>query len=239
VGDIAESGRGQELDATPVAAAIAVSKRYGDGPSAVWAVRDCDLALFAGKIVAVVGPSGSGKSTLLHLISGLETPTSGDVRVGGRLLAGLGEQERARFRAGQVGYVLQRDNLIPSLTVDENVAAPLMIAGWPRARALSRAKDVLERVGLGARTRAWPAQLSGGEAQRAAIARACAGTPLLIAADEPTGALDSTSGSQVLGLFLDLVHGSGAAGLVVTHDPAVASAADRVLRMADGRLVEP
>jgi predicted ABC-type transport system involved in lysophospholipase L1 biosynthesis ATPase subunit len=227
-----ESSRHGEL----VLAATNVHKRFGEGEAAVWALRGCDLSLHRGEVVALMGPSGSGKSTLLLVVSGLDSSTEGEVVLDGRRLDELSERERARWRAEKIGFVLQRDNLIPALTLEENVAAPLLMAGWRRPRALERARQVLERVGLAGRARAWPPGVSGGEAQRAAVARACAGRPVLIVADEPTGALDSNSGAAVLDLFIELARESGAAALLATHDGRVAAAADHVLQMVDGRI---
>jgi ABC-type lipoprotein export system ATPase subunit len=181
-----------------------------------------------------MGPSGSGKSTLLHIVSGLEQPTSGEVEIEGRNLARLPEREKARYRARKIGFVLQRDNLIPSLNLEENVAAPLLIAGWSAAKARARAREMLERVGIAGRSRAWPAEVSGGEAQRAAVARACAGSPVLIVADEPTGALDKANGASVLRLLRELATQTGAATMLVSHDVSVAATADEVLELIDG-----
>ena len=213
-----------------------IHKRFGEGPAAVLALRGCDLLLRRGRILALMGPSGSGKSTLLHIVSGLDRPTQGQVEIEGRNLAQIGERERARYRARKIGFVLQRDNLIPALNLEENVAAPLLIGGWGAAKARARAQETLDRVGLRERRHAWPAEVSGGEAQRAAVARACAGSPILIVADEPTGALDKATGAVVLGLLRELATETGAATLLVTHDPNVAAIADEVLQMVDGRI---
>jgi ABC-type lipoprotein export system ATPase subunit len=226
------SGRG----ATTVITGRDLRKTYGEADSAVEAVRGVDIALHAGEITVLVGPSGSGKSSLLHLLSGLDTPSSGTVSFDGKSLAEMKEKELAAWRAEHVGFVLQRNNLIPTLTLEENVAAPLILAGASRAEALERARDMLTVVGLGGRTKHWPAQVSGGEAARAAVARACAGNPRVIFADEPTGALDSENSRAVLELFTKLVRKTGVAALVVTHDPMVAAAGDRVLRLVDGRI---
>lgn len=211
-------------------------KSFGEGTSQVKALRGCDISLKAGEITAVVGASGSGKSTLLHLLCGLEEPSEGSIQIDGRRLSDVGSKERARWRAEDIGIVLQRDNLIPSLTLRENVAAPMMLSAMGRRAALDRAEEMLAVVGLSHRAHRWPAEVSGGEAQRAAVARACAGSPRLIFADEPTGSLDSNSGATVLELFQALVHRCNAATLLVTHDPCAAEIADRRLRMSDGRL---
>jgi ABC-type lipoprotein export system ATPase subunit len=242
-------GRRQQESAAPVAepppatapvlSARGLSKVYGEGETAAVALGGLDLDLFPGELLAVIGPSGSGKSTLLHLLAGIDSPSSGSVEVDGRDLASMSDAEAAHFRAKRIGFVLQRDNLIPSLTIRENAAAPLMLAGVPRGEALQRASELLERVGLGHRLDALPADVSGGEAQRAAVARACTGEPLLVFADEPTGALDRQNGQGVVELLCELVADVGAAGLIVTHDPAVAGAAERTLRLLDGLPSEP
>jgi ABC-type lipoprotein export system ATPase subunit len=232
---VSSNGNGR-LGAPVVIAGRDLRKTYGEGESAVEAVRGVDIELHPGEITVLVGPSGSGKSSLLHLLSGLDTPTSGAVSFDGRTLSEMSEKELARWRAQQVGFVLQRNNLIPTLTIEENVAAPLILAGHSRAEAIERAREMLTVVGLGGRTGHWPAQVSGGEAARAAVARACAGKPSVIFADEPTGALDSENSRAVLELFTRLVRKAGVAALVVTHDPMVADAGDRVLRLVDGRI---
>jgi ABC-type lipoprotein export system ATPase subunit len=221
--------------AAPVLSARGLTKTYGDGESLAVALAGVDVDLFPGELLAVIGPSGSGKSTLLHLLAGIDTPSAGTVEVEGEDLGAMSDAEAAHFRARRVGFVLQRDNLIPSLTVRENAAAPLMLAGVPRGEATERATELLERVGLGHRLDAYPSDVSGGEAQRAAVARACSGEPLLVFADEPTGALDQANGEGVVELLGELVAAVGAAGLIVTHDPGVAARAERTLSLLDGR----
>lgn len=211
-------------------------KNFGEGTSQVRALRGCDISLRAGEITAVIGASGSGKSTLLHLLCGLDEPSEGSIEIDGRQLGDVGSKERARWRAEDIGIVLQRDNLIPSLSLRENVAAPMLLSAKSRSAALDRAEEMLGVVGLSHRVNRWPAEVSGGEAQRAAVARACAGSPRLIFADEPTGSLDSDSGATVLELFQALVRHCDAATLLVTHDPNAAEIADRRLRMSDGHL---
>lgn len=225
-----------ETEDRPVLRAVEVSRTYGNGSSTVEALRQCSLELAAGTTTVVVGASGSGKSTLLHILSGLDSPTTGRVWMGGVPLSDLDEARRAHWRARYIGFVLQRDNLVPSLSLEENVASPLILSGVGRAAAIRRARETLDVVGLGHRARAWPATVSGGEAQRAAVARACAGSPRLIFADEPTGALDSSASSTVLDLLMELSRRTGAATLMVTHDPQAAEVADEVLRIEDGRL---
>jgi ABC-type lipoprotein export system ATPase subunit len=232
------SGRGdpEKAGLCPVLEGRSLAKRYGEGPTVVEAVRHVSLALRAGEITILMGPSGSGKSTVLHLLAGLDRPSSGTVMVAGRDLADLNETELATWRATHIGFVLQRNNLIPTLTLAENVAAPKILGGERKAVAVERARVALRDVGLAARCDSFPAQVSGGEAARAAIARACLGTPDLIFADEPTGALDTDNGHQVMELFLTKARESGAGALIVTHDDAVAAVGDRILELRDGVL---
>jgi len=220
----------------PVVRAEEISKVYGDARLAFTALAPCTISLRAGELVVVLGPSGSGKSTLLHLLSTLDNPTTGEVWFGSRRVDSMNERELARLRAREIGFVLQRDNLIPSLRVDENVAAPLMLSGVSRRDALARARDVLLSVGLSHRFGARPGELSGGEAQRVAVARACSARPSLIVADEPTGALDRANGAMVMDLLATLTADVGAATLLVTHDQDFATRADRALTIVDGQL---
>jgi len=228
---------GHDPDGRPplVLVARGLSKVFGEGDIATTAVADCDVEVRAGEILAIVGPSGSGKSTLLHLLSGLDTPTSGQVLLEGVDLHSLGDRKLAGLRSRRIGFVLQRFNLIPSLTVRENVAAPMMLSGVPRDKALARADEMLHRVGIGHRGAAFPAQISGGEAQRAAVARACSNNPALIFADEPTGALDLAAGDRVMDLFGELVRDLRASAIIVTHEPRLAARADARLELCDGR----
>jgi lipoprotein-releasing system ATP-binding protein len=212
-----------------------LGKIYGKGEARTVALAECDVTLRRGEILTIVGPSGSGKSTLLHLLSGLEDPTSGSVHFEQADLRALSDGASASLRARRMGFVLQRANLVPSLTVRENVAAPLMLAGVRRAGALAAADLMLERVGLSHRRAAFPGQVSGGEAQRAAVARACVGEPAAIFADEPTGAVDRAAGEVVMGLFEGLVRECGAGVVIVTHDMALAARGDRTLMLIDGR----
>ena len=188
-----------------------------------------------GEFVAVTGPSGSGKSTLLGLIAGLDRPTAGSIRVDGVDLASLDEDALARLRLAKVGYVFQSFHLIPTLTALENVAVPLDLAGAPDAAA--RASALLEEVGLKLRVGHYPAELSGGEQQRVALARAVANQPGLLLADEPTGNLDSATGAQIIDLLLGLHRRLGITLILVTHDPALAAHAGRVVELRDGRVV--
>ncbi|MCY4506584.1 MAG: ABC transporter ATP-binding protein [Acidobacteria bacterium] len=226
----ARGGRGPG----PVLRARDLHKRYGGGGSAVDALRGVGLELAAGEFVAVVGPSGCGKSTLLHLCGGMDRPTAGTVAVDGVDLAGLDDEALTALRRDRVGFVFQFFNLLPTLTLAENIALPLLLAGVPSATGVARAGEVARRVGLAHRLEHYPGGVSGGELQRAAVARAVVHRPALVIADEPTGNLDSDNGRRVLSLLRDLNRETGAALLLATHDPALAGAADRVLRLRDG-----
>lgn len=215
-----------------------LTRDFTVGEDTVSAVRGCDIEVQAGKLTVIVGKSGSGKSTLCHLLSGVDRPTSGTVRILGLDVASLGDSEMARLRATAIGFVLQRDNLVPWLTIEENVAAPLIFGGMARKQALQRAGEFLDLTGLGHRAQSWPSRVSGGEAQRAAVARACVTGPAIVFADEPTGALDRQNGERVRELFRVLVSEQGAAGLLVTHDADLAADADVVIHMADGIIVD-
>jgi ABC-type lipoprotein export system ATPase subunit len=213
-----------------------LSKVYGTGETAVHALDDVHLEVGAGEFFAIMGPSGCGKSTLLNMLGALDQPTGGEVWVAGQNLAKIKDVDE--FRASTVGFVFQLHNLLPTLTAQENVEVPMQ--GRPigaRARK-ERARHLLELVGLANRAHHLPNQLSGGQRQRIAIARALANRPALILADEPTGALDSNSGQEILELLGELNRSEGATIAVVTHDPRVAQATQRILRMHDGRIVE-
>jgi putative ABC transport system ATP-binding protein len=217
-----------------------VVKRYRRGTEEVVALAGVDLAVKAGEALAVVGPSGSGKSTLLHLAGGLDVPDEGTVRVDGRDVAELSLRDRARMRRHDIGFVFQFFHLVPSLSVAENVELPLLLDR--RANRRSRARrvaDLLDRVGMSGRADHLPGELSGGEMQRAAIARALVNEPTLVLADEPTGNLDSATGGTVLDLLYGLVGENGTALVMVTHDGGAASRAARVLHVRDGRLADP
>jgi putative ABC transport system ATP-binding protein len=203
----------------------------------VRALRGVDLALRHGEFVAVMGPSGCGKSTLLNLVAGLDTPTEGEVVVAGESLAGKDENDLARMRRKHIGIVFQFFNLLEGMTVLENVALPAIVAGTSRRQAETRARDLLDLLGLADKVGKAPGVLSGGQRQRLAIARALANQPTLLLADEPTGALDSAGGAEVMELFRRL-HRDGQTILLVTHDDDVAAAADRIVQMRDGRAVD-
>jgi len=214
-----------------------VSKLYGEGAAEVRALRDVDLRVDAGELVAVMGPSGSGKSTLLTIAGSLEEPTSGDVLVGGAALSGMSRNDRARLRRRSIGYVFQDFNLLAGLTALENVTLPLELDGMPATRAYPAGVTALAELGLSDRAARFPDELSGGERQRVAIARAVVGERRLVLADEPTGALDSANGEAVMRLVRAACQ-RGVAGVVVTHDAQLASWADRVVFLRDGRVVD-
>lgn len=210
-----------------------VSKVFTGG---LRALDDVSLTVMRGTFLAVMGPSGSGKSTLMHCAAGLDSPTSGSVRVDGHEIAGLDETRRTQLRRDRVGFVFQAYNLIPSLSVEDNITLPLRLAGRSPDRDWLRA--LTERVGLSDRLSHRPAELSGGQQQRAAVVRALAAKPAVVFADEPTGALDLHSAHQVLALLRGLVDEFGQTVVMVTHDPAAAARAHRALVMADGRVVD-
>lgn len=212
----------------------AVSKRYDQGGEAVVALDGVDLAVEEGESVALVGRSGSGKSTLLHLAGGLDRPDAGTVRVGDRDLSKLSVGERARLRRREIGFIFQFFHLVPGLTVAENVELPLLLDR--RRDRGGRIPELLDRVGLAHRAGHQPGQLSGGEMQRTAIARALVASPRLVLADEPTGNLDSASGSVILDLLGEVVADAGATLVLVTHDEAAAARAGRTMRVLDGSL---
>ena len=214
-----------------------VSKVFPMAAGPVAALRDVSIAIAPGEYIGVVGPSGCGKSTLLHVLGVVDVPTSGQVFFQDREIGSLSDADRSRLRLREIGFVFQRFFLLPMLTAWENVELPQAEAGVGRAERRARTRELLEYVGLAARTGHRPSELSGGEMQRVAIARALANRPRLLLADEPTGELDQATGEQIVAL-MDRLHADGTAVVVVTHDPAVASRAHRLLRMRDGRIVE-
>lgn len=214
-----------------------VSKTYGAGPAEVHALVDVDLRVEPGTLVAVMGPSGSGKSSLLTIAGSLEDPTRGEVIVDGSRLSDLTRDQRARLRRRSVGYVFQDFNLLSGLTAVENVAMPLELDGTSARRARPAAVEALERLGVADKADRFPDELSGGERQRVAIARAIVGDRRLLLADEPTGALDSANGEAVMRMLRQAC-GEGVAGVVVTHDAQLASWADQIVFLRDGRLVD-
>jgi putative ABC transport system ATP-binding protein len=209
-----------------------VGKAYGEGDVVVNALRDVDLEIQPEEFVVLLGPSGSGKTTLLNVIGGIEPPSSGRIAVGGHDVSALDEEGRTRFRRETVGFIFQFFNLIPTLTALENVELVAELGN-----GADRAGEMLERVGLGDRLDHFPAQLSGGEQQRVAVARALAGGPRVLLGDEPTGALDLETGRAVLALLHELSHELSQTVLLVTHNASIGRMADRVLRMRDGRIV--
>jgi putative ABC transport system ATP-binding protein len=211
-----------------------LSRTYASGGSELTVLRDITFALPAGGFLAISGPSGSGKSTLLGLLAGLDRPSSGRVVLDGHDLAVLSEDERARLRAEKVGFVFQSFHLIPTLTARENVQVPLELRGED---GRARADELLARVGLGDRGHHYPAQLSGGEQQRVAVARAFAHRPRILFADEPTGNLDAANGSNVVALLRELNGELGTTLVLVTHDPELAAHAGRIIRLRDGAVV--
>ena len=214
-----------------------VSKVFGSGPTEVHALRDVDLRVEAGELVAVMGPSGSGKSTLLTIAGTLEEPTSGETIVAGLEVSRLSRNERARLRRRSVGYVFQDFNLLAGLSAVENVALPLELDGVGARAAAASGQEALARLGLSDQADRYPDELSGGQRQRVAIARAVVGERRVVLADEPTGALDSVNGEGVMRLLRAACQ-RGVAGVVVTHDAQLASWADRVVFLRDGRIVD-
>jgi putative ABC transport system ATP-binding protein len=215
----------------------ALHKTFAGGEAtAVAAVRDVNLTVAAGEFVAITGASGSGKSTLLHMIGGITRPTSGRVLLEGVDLATLDDDALAAVRRRRIGFVFQRYNLLPELTLAENVALPLVLDGMRSAESDAAARSALDAVGMGHRAAHRPDELSGGEQQRGAIARALVTSPAIVLADEPTGALDSANSVRVVELLERLVAERGQTVILVTHDPVVAAAARRVVRMRDGRV---
>jgi putative ABC transport system ATP-binding protein len=219
-----------------VLVAVGLRKSYDVDAAPVRALRGADLAVRAGELVAVTGPSGSGKSTLLNVVAGLERPDEGSVRLLGHDLVDASETELARFRRRHLGIVFQFFNLLDGMTAVENVALAALAGGASRREATDRAHELLDLLGLLGRASVLPPALSGGERQRLAIARALANDPVLLLADEPTGALDSESGAEVIEVLARL-HDAGRTVLVVTHSPEVAAAATRVVAMRDGQVV--
>jgi putative ABC transport system ATP-binding protein len=227
-----------DRDGAPALELVDVVKRFGSGATEVRALTDISLTVAPGEVVAVMGPSGCGKSTLLHLAGGLEDPTAGQVRVGGLDVSQMAPAQRAALRRTDVGYVFQRLNLVVTLTALENVMLPLELEGVRTREAREEARDALAAVGLTEHLDRFPDDFSGGQQQRIAVARALAGRRRLVLADEPTGALDTLTGDQVVELLAGLPARDGAAVLLVTHEPRYASWADRVVFLRDGRIVD-
>lgn len=203
------------------------------------ALRGVDVTIRRGEIVAVMGPSGSGKSTLLHCLAGVITPDTGEVTIDETQISALPEDERSRFRLTRLGFVFQFGQLLPELSAEDNVALPLMLAGTKRARALAQAHSWLARLGLEGMERRLPSELSGGQAQRVALARGLVNAPAVLFADEPTGALDSLTAERVMETLTEVVRSAGTTLVIVTHDARVASYSDREIFIRDGRATSP
>ena len=222
---------------TAVVEARGLGKVHGRGEGAVTALREVDLMVAPGEFVAVTGPSGCGKSTLLNLIGGLDSPTTGEMRLRGERIDQAGEARRARLRRSEIGFVFQFFNLILNLTVRDNVELPALLAGVPAREARRRTTELLERLGLEGTGERVPGDLSGGQQQRVAIARALVNRPSLLLADEPTGNLDSSAAREVMAVLRER-HREGQTIVLVTHDLRIASSADRVISMRDGRIAD-
>jgi putative ABC transport system ATP-binding protein len=222
-------------EGSPAVAATDVTRRYGSGDSCVDALRGVSINVPRGQFTAVMGPSGSGKSTLMHILAGLDAPTGGSVEIAGRQVVGMDDNELTRLRRDHVGFIFQFFNLLPMLTAEENILLPSQIAG--READSDRLEQILAQVDLTDRRSHRPSELSGGQQQRVAVARALVGSPTILFADEPTGNLDSKTGEEILGLIRGSVDDYGQTTLMVTHDPAAAAIADRVLFLADGLIV--
>jgi lipoprotein-releasing system ATP-binding protein len=224
--------------AQPALELVNVARSYGTGAARLDIFNDLSLSVYPGEIVALVGHSGSGKSSLLHIAGLLERPTAGEVRIAGQQCVALDDQSRTRIRRIGIGFVYQFHHLLPEFSALENVVMPQLIAGASKADAMKRAGELLDRMGLAARTQHRPAELSGGEQQRVAIARAIANRPLLLLADEPTGNLDPGTAVHVQDELMRLIHEEGLAALVATHNLELAAGMSRVARLANGRIEE-
>jgi len=220
---------------TAAITARGVTLAFGDTP----ALRGADLDVAAGEIVAVMGPSGSGKSTLLHCLAGILVPDAGEITVGGDRIDHLDETRRSALRRDRFGFVFQFGQLVPELTAEENVALPLLLGGTRRDAALRRARDWFERLGLQGLEKRRSGELSGGQAQRVALARALVAGPAVLFADEPTGALDSLTGEQVMELLVSSARDNGTTVVLVTHEARIAAYADREIMVRDGRVTSP
>jgi putative ABC transport system ATP-binding protein len=212
-----------------------VSRRYGEGDTAVDALRDVSLEIEPGKLTAVMGPSGSGKSTLMHILAGLDKPTSGTVTIAGEEITKMNDNELTQLRRKHIGFVFQFYNLLPMLNAEENVKLPLSVAGEKADPGWFN--ELITKVGLNGRLKHRPTELSGGQQQRVAVARALVNRPTVVFADEPTGNLDSKSSAEILALLKDAVESYGQTIVMVTHDPRAAAIADRILYIADGQIV--
>jgi putative ABC transport system ATP-binding protein len=233
----ATASRTTEADtAGPVVSAQNVTRRYGEGDTAVDALRGVSLGVPPGQLTAVMGPSGSGKSTLMHILAGLDKPTSGEVAIAGTEITELNDSDLTKLRRRHIGFIFQFFNLLPMLTAEENVVLPLSIAGEKPDRAW--VDELMKRIGLSDRSTHRPAELSGGQQQRVAIGRALVSRPTIVFADEPTGNLDSKTSEEILKLVRDSVNTYGQTTVMVTHDPQAAAIADRILFLSDGLIVK-
>jgi putative ABC transport system ATP-binding protein len=226
----------RDIAATPVLAARELTRQYGTGEMAVHALRGVSVEVASGELTAVMGPSGSGKSTLMHILAGLDRPTTGEVVIAGEDITRMNDTDLTKLRRRHIGFVFQFFNLLPMLTAEENVLLPLSIAGEKPDRVW--VDDLMHKTGLVDRLTHRPAELSGGQQQRVAIARALVSRPTVVFADEPTGNLDSKTGTEILELLRQSVADYGQTTVMVTHDPSAAAIADRVLFLADGKLVK-
>jgi putative ABC transport system ATP-binding protein len=233
---VTETTHEQPSTSTAAVAARDVTRRYGEGETAVDALRGVSLEVATGRLTAVMGPSGSGKSTLMHILAGLDMPTSGSVEIAGTEITSLGDNDLTRLRRRHIGFVFQFFNLLPMLTAEENISLPLTIAGKKPDSAWL--EELLGKTGLSDRRTHRPAELSGGQQQRVAIARALVSRPTIVFADEPTGNLDSRTSGEILDLMRDSVDSYGQTTVMVTHDARAAAIADRILVLADGVIVK-
>jgi putative ABC transport system ATP-binding protein len=226
------------MPSLPAVICRGVTKEFGSGATLVRALRGVDLDVDSGELTLLVGPSGCGKTTLLSVIAGILEPTAGTVSVLGVDLARLSRGQKVRFRGENIGFVFQQFNLLPALSAAENVMVPLILAGWPRRRALPKAREVLASMGMADRAAALPGKLSGGQQQRVAIARALVHEPKLLVCDEPTSALDARTGHTIMELLRAVAMTSGRAVAVVTHDNRVFGFGDRIVSLEDGRVTD-
>jgi len=231
-----EPGRRHVAQAPAAITAVNLTRRFGEGDTSVHALRGVSLGVASGQLTAVMGPSGSGKSTLMHILAGLDRPSGGSVEIAGTEITTLGDKQLTRLRREHIGFIFQFFNLLPMLTAEENVLLPMELAGVKPDPAW--VKELTAKVGLSERLSHRPSELSGGQQQRVAVARALLSRPTVMFADEPTGNLDSTTSAEILELLRDAVSSFGQTTVMVTHDAHAAAIADRILFLADGRIVK-